>query len=220
MKPIETWYGGRRYRSRLEARWAVFFDVARIRFEYEPEGFDFGNGLLYLPDFWLPGQDAWAEIKGPKPSARDIQKCTALASHSGKRVFMFAGQFESELPTPATLFTPRRYADGFVEEDEPYYWAECFDCNTVGLTLEGDWSDLSCNCEGTSVLPWEEPDGRIRSAHAAALAARFEHADRQTPGFSKPREVMADAKAGLLHEVTEYRRKKKFDDDFPNDGVA
>ena len=54
IKAIETIYNGRRYRSRLEARWAVFFDSLGIRFEYEPEGFVLSNGMAYLPDFFLP----------------------------------------------------------------------------------------------------------------------------------------------------------------------
>jgi hypothetical protein len=39
LKPIETFYRGYRFRSRLEARWAVFMDAAGIVWEYEPEGF-------------------------------------------------------------------------------------------------------------------------------------------------------------------------------------
>ncbi len=39
MKPIETNYRGCRFRSRIEARWAVFFDALGIKWWYEPEGF-------------------------------------------------------------------------------------------------------------------------------------------------------------------------------------
>ena len=53
IKAIETIYNGYKFRSRLEARWAVFFDNAVIEYEYEPEGFDLG-GVWYLPDFYLP----------------------------------------------------------------------------------------------------------------------------------------------------------------------
>jgi len=42
IKPIETLYRGYRFRSRLEARWAVLFDVARILWRYE-EGFDLSD---------------------------------------------------------------------------------------------------------------------------------------------------------------------------------
>lgn len=54
IKPIETVYKGYRFRSRLEARWAVFFDRFGVAYQYESEGFDLGNGTAYLPDFWLP----------------------------------------------------------------------------------------------------------------------------------------------------------------------
>lgn len=40
MKPTETKYKGCRFRSRLEARWAVFFDTLSIKWWYEPERFD------------------------------------------------------------------------------------------------------------------------------------------------------------------------------------
>ena len=34
IKAIETYYKGYRFRSRLEARWAVFFDAACVEYEY------------------------------------------------------------------------------------------------------------------------------------------------------------------------------------------
>lgn len=43
------------FRSRLEARWAVFFTSCGLRWEYEPEGFDTDHGA-YLPDFCVNGQ--------------------------------------------------------------------------------------------------------------------------------------------------------------------
>lgn len=63
IKPIETVYNGYRFRSRLEARWAVFFDTLNISYQYEPEGFDLGDGVKYLPDFYLPEFDMYVEIK-------------------------------------------------------------------------------------------------------------------------------------------------------------
>jgi hypothetical protein len=62
IKPIETNYKGYRFRSRLEARWAVFFDTWGVKWEYEPEGFSLPHGK-YLPDFWLPEWNAWFEVK-------------------------------------------------------------------------------------------------------------------------------------------------------------
>jgi hypothetical protein len=45
---IETTYAGARFRSRLEARWAAFFDLLGWRWEYEPLDLD-----GYIPDFVL-----------------------------------------------------------------------------------------------------------------------------------------------------------------------
>lgn len=70
MKAIQTKYNGYLFRSRLEARWAVFFDACGVKYEYEPEGYDLGNGLFYLPDFLLHGVDGrdggnlYIEVKG------------------------------------------------------------------------------------------------------------------------------------------------------------
>lgn len=55
IKAIETHYAGCRFRSRLEARWAVFFDTLGITWEYEAQGYELEDGTRYLPDFWLPG---------------------------------------------------------------------------------------------------------------------------------------------------------------------
>ena len=65
VEAIETSYAGYKFRSRLEARWAVFFDSLRIPWRYEPQGYLIGeNKRAYLPDFWLPEAGAWVEVKG------------------------------------------------------------------------------------------------------------------------------------------------------------
>lgn len=75
IKPIETKYNGYKFRSRLEARWAVFFDAAGIRYEYEPEGFKSKKGICYLPDFYLPDENMYVEVKAPRKGVwRDLVK--------------------------------------------------------------------------------------------------------------------------------------------------
>lgn len=44
VRAIPTIYNGVEFRSRLEARWAVFFDAMRVRWEYEIEGFELAAG--------------------------------------------------------------------------------------------------------------------------------------------------------------------------------
>ena len=63
IKAIDTKYNGYKFRSRLEARWAVFFDEMGIKYEYESEGFELSDGTRYLPDFYLPELKCYVEIK-------------------------------------------------------------------------------------------------------------------------------------------------------------
>ncbi|MDP2521767.1 hypothetical protein Q8W30_04210 [Neptunomonas phycophila] len=100
IKPIETRYKGYRFRSRLEARWAVFFDHLGFDWEYEYEGFQIDGGAPYLPDFLLKDDgsfpDVWVEVKPQKPmkpkeSKRYYQVGKSLANseeHTGFLVTM------------------------------------------------------------------------------------------------------------------------------------
>lgn len=65
IQAIETRYKGYRFRSRLEARWAVFFDAMGEPWQYEPEGFILPTVGPYLPDFYLPNMQMYVEIKPP-----------------------------------------------------------------------------------------------------------------------------------------------------------
>lgn len=89
MKAIETVYRGYRFRSRTEARWAVFFDALDIDWEYEPEGFEFPNGIMYLPDFKIG--NIWVEIKADAPSADEEFKMVCLVSQSKMHGLILCG---------------------------------------------------------------------------------------------------------------------------------
>jgi hypothetical protein len=93
--PIETVYKGYRFRSRLEARWAVFFDALSMRWDYEPEGYTLRDGTRYLPDFFLPDVGMWVEVKPPGASASEISKAKMLMQGTGQPVFITAGQPDS-----------------------------------------------------------------------------------------------------------------------------
>lgn len=62
IKAIETQYKGYRFRSRLEARWAVYLDAMGVRWYYEHEGYELASGW-YLPDFYLPELKLHLEVK-------------------------------------------------------------------------------------------------------------------------------------------------------------
>lgn len=90
MQAIQTYYKGILFRSRLEARWAVFFDCMNIIWEYELEGFQ-DRRIKYLPDFWLPQVSMWAEIKYRELNEDEIKKAKKLVVFRQHPVLMLIG---------------------------------------------------------------------------------------------------------------------------------
>lgn len=96
IRAIETRYAGCRFRSRLEARFAIFFDELRIPWEYEPEGFETSAGP-YLPDFRIRipqvkdyGQHyQWFEVK--PPGVEDDPRHVAFAAEIVEPVIVARG---------------------------------------------------------------------------------------------------------------------------------
>jgi hypothetical protein len=100
--PIPTTYQGYRFRSRLEARWAVAFDHLGFKWSYEPGGYDLGDGVWYLPDFSIDRVDdadsTWFEIKGNRrPDEGTLTKCRKLAQHTKQIVVLYAGNIGDHL---------------------------------------------------------------------------------------------------------------------------
>jgi hypothetical protein len=98
IKAIETHYKGYRFRSRLEARWAVFLDALDLEWQYEVEGFELSNGERYLPDFLLPKFNGgiYVEVKPDELRWQDIErilksKVGRFCRESYKRVLVVSG---------------------------------------------------------------------------------------------------------------------------------
>jgi hypothetical protein len=94
---IETSYKGFRFRSRVEARWAVYLDTLGVDWLYEKEGFELPSGR-YLPDFWIPcpsyhdeHSGYWLEIKGADPTETELAKCMELAQITGHITLLVYG---------------------------------------------------------------------------------------------------------------------------------
>jgi len=188
IKPIETIYNGYRFRSRLEARWAVFFDSLHVQYEYEPEGFDLGNGLYYLPDFRVKcwgtrGSicnepfDLWIEVKG-KMTAEDALKIIRFAN------FKDYGCIENAILIVGNI--PERWnshdskALGVYEGYGPHpFNYELIDGDCFGAypaAFKGKfflWGD-----EGSYIWNVDE----VEAAYDKARQARFEHGE--TPKFN------------------------------------
>lgn len=187
IKAIETSYKGHRFRSRLEARWAIFFDALEIPWEYEKEGYALPSGP-YLPDFWLPyncgqpGCGHWVEIKPCDPSPLEMKKLADLARLTGHRAYCFCGQ---PWPGEHRIHIWQHHHNG-APESIPL----AMDCeiSEVDHRVDGDSDDevesfgimLIKNGTGFS-FPSDSfgyKTGDLASAFTAARSARFEHGEQ------------------------------------------
>jgi len=162
IKAIETSYGGCRFRSRLEARWAVFFDTLHIEWQYEPQGFATPYGL-YLPDFWLSVYQYWVEIKGELPTQEEYNKLAYVKEHTiGSKAFIFAGDI------------PRNH-DNIDLLDA---WNACIECGRVDIVRAGWKTYLGCGHNYDLNLREDiEASPVIQLAYNKARSARFEHGE-------------------------------------------
>ena len=196
-RPIQTFYKGYRFRSRLEARWAVFFDHCGVAWEYEPEGFELENGLYYLPDFLLHGVtgrvegDLWVEVKGnmTEESARKILAFSGVEDECDdpnineyvvKRPILVVGGIPDGTSMGRINYEIAKagYNDkewhganafNFFTVDGDYFAAHPGVNKTGGFELFGDDSSYLC----------EQDDIATERAYRAARCARFEHGERR-----------------------------------------
>ncbi len=102
IKAIETQYKGYRFRSRLEARWAVFFDAMGLEWDYEVEGFELDDGTRYLPDFYIPSWKMHLEVKPTLPTELEIKKLQSLATQDEEKAWK-CGRFLIGTPGVANV---------------------------------------------------------------------------------------------------------------------
>lgn len=194
IKAIETVYAGCRFRSRLEARWAVLFNALEIEWHYELQGYDI-DGQWYLPDFYLPACRTHVEVKGSeealdKPLMRKVPfHLPASISPVSFPSLLLLGP----IPDPANYGWNPGWVGlsvGSPFDDEPpiltssfwgFYWAHypIFREDASGATPVdcGDYADW---LSPALTLPKENPMsmGLVRNAYVKARSARFEHGER------------------------------------------
>jgi hypothetical protein len=173
IKAIETRYKGYRFRSRLEARWAVFFDALRIEWEYEKEGFEPPDAGYYLPDFWLPTFNGgmWAEVKPVRLNDEEEHKARLLCNNTDREVWLCVGVPDTRV---YRVLTP------------PSSWSKDWPTEYEGVpNADQAWGENRMyTCPG-----YEDRDGFIRGeclnylgqhylgAVESAKGARFEHGE-------------------------------------------
>jgi len=183
IKAIQTFYNGLWFRSRAEARWAVFFDALSIKYIYEPEGFVLPENICYLPDFYLPESNTFFEVKGIMTD-KDADKIKSLLKHSGKHVAVgypdmsfqasddwWSGSQGYEFTTKSSSLLVKCLCCGkyYFMGNNGSYVCRCCDA------YDGD-HHFSIQCWGDgSALGWA--DEIVKGAFSLARQARFEHGE-------------------------------------------
>lgn len=148
IKPIPTEYNGVKYRSRLEARWAVFFDQLGVKNFYEYEGFQLPSGW-YVPDFYLPDirGGLWVEIKPKRrPTQEEGNKCQELSEMTGNDVLLYCWDIEYPkcLNNPSFLWSKDPRTEALTYPDPCYLFCRCHNCGSIGVEFNGE-PDRICN---------------------------------------------------------------------------
>jgi hypothetical protein len=140
---IPTTYRHNAFRSRLEARWARFFDLVGWSWVYEP--FDTGN---WIPDFL---------IQGPRPLLVEVGPCVTWAEYEAKAEKPRA---HLDHPTLVVGVSPQPFSHlravgadyiGLLTNEFgdgaswPAYWLRC---GTGVLSVFGDDKPFPCGHDG------------------------------------------------------------------------
>ena len=200
MKTLPTKFNGITFRSRTEARWAVFMDYAGIPFEYEPEGYDLGKAGWYLPDFWLLSLEMFLEIKPAHPVPGRSSPVEALCLETKKPVFQIFGSptptfdfCEHDSPNSGEMWTyeeplpelppldlddmldlpaGEKLAHPQVGYDEPYFFCCCPICKKMGVEFLGRAERINCkHGDAGGHKTYNADDPFLLNAYAAAVNA-------------------------------------------------
>lgn len=171
---LPTFYGGTTLRSRLEARWAVFFDTLGIQWQYEAEGYQTPHGN-YLPDFYLPELNYLFEIKPPTYKDLDgatFNKLAWSARETGCEGFLVIGAPCQQVSDSGPISDSAIWTGG----DHRYVWCECPGCGRLEMQFDGRADRISCPCpargsNGDKGYNFDSP--RILQAIATSVGWRF-----------------------------------------------
>jgi hypothetical protein len=180
-----TIYGGTRYRSCLEMRYAMLFDLLGWEVAYEPETFFFARKWGSVPDFFVKELSAYVEIQPTAPDAAAVTKCVLLARQTHTLVHLFYGLF-----TRYQVMTFLHVRDGGrpgvpagVYRTHPFWWCVC----------QGVIRLAQCACVHGKAP--DEPDiralrGLLRQARYQARTNPWHATRRWAPLREKPSERM------------------------------
>ena len=169
VKVLPTYYDGTKFRSRLEARWAIFFDYLRIPYRYEYEGFDL-DGVWYVPDFYLPKQDYWIEVKPVSPSEKEQDKCERLAKATETSTYCFwdiPRPWDGSDDGPAYAWRSEWYFNW----DNCHNFIQCHNCGAIRIEYyeHSYWYCNHCDSEADNEAK------QLKMAYEVARRFRFDN---------------------------------------------
>jgi hypothetical protein len=184
MKAIKTSYRGYSFRSRTEAKWAVFFDKLGLLWYYEEQGFVLPDSGCYLPDFKLilPTDElVYCEVNGCEAddfADPEISKLREFATESRCKIVLLTGVPEYRVYNqfvPDSM--PNSFTAVFFQDYEPFL-----------MTASDYWFQVLKLDSRTGRLHFNLNDRALRKAFgrgyleavAAARGARFEHGESPT----------------------------------------
>lgn len=124
IKPLPTQYGSVKYRSKLEAQWALYLTLIGVKYQYEVKTFVLGT-KRYTPDFKI-NNNLWLEIKPKIFTLFAVEKVVQLATIHKLEVALCAGDFYKGLNIAKVS------PEGIMTFN--YRFAYCPNCKTVRFT--------------------------------------------------------------------------------------
>lgn len=183
-KPIPTIYAEVEFRSRLEARWAIYFDLMNIPWVYEPFGplefrYPDGSFAQYLPDFLITGRDL-VEVK---PDATSFDKARNFMAFGRpdriNTLWLLTGQPAQKAYLSVTNYytTLEMFNDDlFLGEDDIDPAARCFACYAARRAkFEGaDIHDFAFDHPDREAIRRHVEDCRLSRERSRERRARWE----------------------------------------------
>lgn len=121
---MATTHRGFTFRSRLEARYALFFDELGLSWQYEPDGFAIDESTRYVPDFRLTGLSTWIEVK-PEISD-DALDAAALLAKLGGNAFV-------AIDAPSRMLLLPAARESIRETENLHTWTQCTRCGRLAI---------------------------------------------------------------------------------------
>lgn len=176
---MPIYYNNTFFRYKLEAQWAVFFDVLGIEYAHRSQIHDW-ESIGHIPTFYLPDLNAFWEVKRNQPSAKLAYWARRVAEDQQMIVYVAFGDvlnpdtiYDTQVVEANDMISAHAYfPDGTV--DFGYWWCECPNCGKIGLEYMGYAADM---CEDECL---RSPRANKQTHNSFVMLAAYNFAQQYT----------------------------------------